>query len=72
MFIIVFISRDITFDNDKNIKFEIKFNELDVLILNVITIATITTMTKIEMIFLNYNVLCSRTKRRVVNSTTFF
>ena len=72
MFIIVFVSRNTTFDDDKIIKFEIKFKILNVLIFDVTIVATITTTTKIEMIFLNYDVLCFRTKQRVVNSTTFF
>ena len=72
MFIIVFVSRSITFDNDEIIKFEIKFKTLNVLIFDVTIAATITTIAKIEIIFLNYDILCFRTKRRVVNSTTFF
>ena len=72
MFIIVFVLRNITFDNNEFIKFKIKFKTLNVLIFNVTIVAAIITTTKIEMIFLNYDVLCFRTKRRVVNSTTFF
>ena len=72
MFIIVFISRNIIFDNNEIIKFKIKFKILNVLIFDVIIAATITTITKIEIIFLNYDILCFRTKRRVVNLTTFF
>ena len=72
MFIIVFVSQNITFDDNEIIKFEIKFKTLNVLIFDVTIATTITTITKIEMIFLNYDVLCFRTKRRVVNSTTFF
>ena len=72
MFIIVFVSQNITFNNNEIIKFEIKFKILNVLIFDVTTATIVTAITKIEMIFLNYDVLCSRTKRRVVNSTTFF
>ena len=57
MFIIVFVLRNITFDDNKFIKFKIKFKTLNVLIFDVIIVATITTTAKIEMIFLNYNVL---------------
>ena len=72
MFMIVFISRNITFDDNKFIKFEIKFKILNILIFDVTIVATITTIAKIDMIFLNYDVLYSRTNRRIVNSTTFF
>ena len=72
MFIIVFVSRNITFDNDEFIKFEITFKTLNVLIFNITIVVTITIVAKIDMIFLNYDVLCSQTNRRVVNSTTFF
>ena len=72
MFIIVFISRNIIFNDDKIIKFEIKFKILNVLIFDITIVATIAIITKIEMIFLNYDILCFRTKRRVVNSITFF
>ena len=58
MFMIVFILRNITFNDDKFIKFKIKFKILNVLIFNVTIVVTITTIAKIEMIFLNYNVLC--------------
>ena len=58
MFIIVFVSRNTTFDNDKMIKFEIKFKTLNVLIFDVTIVATITTIAKIDIIFLNYDVLC--------------
>ena len=72
MFMIVFVSQDIIFDNDEIIKFKVKFKTLNVLIFNVTIVATITIVAKIDMIFLNYDVLCSRTNRRIVNSTTFF
>ena len=72
IFIIVFVSRNITLDDNEIIKFKVKFKTLNILIFNVIVVATITTIAKIEMIFLNYDILCFRTKRRVVNSTTFF
>ena len=72
MFMIVFVSRNITFDDNEVIKFEIKFKTLNILIFDVTAVATVTTTAKIDMIFLNHDVLCSRTNRRVVNSTTFF
>ena len=72
MFIIVFVSQNITFNNNKIIKFKIKFKILNVLIFNITIVAIITTIAKIEIIFLNYNVLCFRTKQRVINSTSFF
>ena len=72
MFIIVFVSRDTTLDDNKTIKFEVKFKTLNVLIFDATVAATITTTAKIEMIFLNHEILCFRTKQRVVNSTTFF
>ena len=72
MFIIVFVSQNIKFDNNEIIKFEIKFKTLNILIFDVTIAAAITTMTKIEIIFFNYDVLCFRTKQRVVSLITFF
>ena len=59
MFIIVFVLRNIIFNDNELIKFEIKFKILNVLIFDVTNIVTITIVAKIDMIFLNYDVLCS-------------
>ena len=51
MFIIVFVLQNITFDNNKIIKLEIKFKTLNVLIFNVTIVVTITAIAKIDIIF---------------------
>ena len=58
MFMIVFVSQDITFNDNEFIKFKVKFKILNVLIFDVTIVVTITIVAKIDMIFLNYDVLC--------------